>query len=211
MAIKYPESQITAVSNSASQKKYIDSLIREKNIKNLEVIKANIVSFQTEKKFDKIISIEMFEHMRNWQKLLKKLSNMLNPGGSLFIHIFTDKTYPYFFELNSQSGWMAKYFFSGGLMPSVNLISYFTEDFSIERLWKVSGLHYHKTLEAWLQKMKRNKKDILSIFRATYGNKNAKKWWNYWKIFFISCSEAFKYDSGNRRFISHYFLKNRTN
>lgn len=209
MVENYPKCQIIAVSNSQTQREYITSLIKKRNIKNLKVIKANILDFQPEQMFDKIISIEMFEHMRNYEILLEKLSSLLKSDGLLFIHIFTDKDFPYFFEINNKSEWMAKYFFRGGLMPSVDLLTYFTKDFSIEKLWKVNGTHYHKTLEAWLRKMKKNKKKIQPIFRTFYGRKNTKKGWNSWKIFFIVCSEAFKFKKGNSRFVSHYLLQKR--
>jgi cyclopropane-fatty-acyl-phospholipid synthase len=209
LATNYPKCKITALSNSSSQKEYIELQIARRNITNLNIIKADIINFQTDKKFDKIVSIEMFEHMRNYELLLEKLSTFLIPNGLLFIHIFTDNSIPYYFELNNKSKWMAEYFFRGGMMPSADLLFYFSKDFFIKKVWRVNGTHYYKTLEAWLQKMKREKKKIKEIFREFYGKSNVKKWWNYWKIFFISCSEAFKYNNGNQRFVSHYLLQKR--
>jgi cyclopropane-fatty-acyl-phospholipid synthase len=209
MALNYPQCQITAISNSATQKEYIELQIKEKNITNLKVIKADIINFQTDKKFDKIISIEMFEHMRNYELLLEKLSSFLKDKGLLFIHIFTDKSIPYYFELNNKSKWMAQYFFRGGLMPSANLLFYFSKHFFIRKVWRVNGTHYHRTLEAWLENMKRQKRKIKGTFREFYGKNEVRKWWNYWKLFFISCSEAFNYKKGNLRFISHYLLEKR--
>jgi cyclopropane-fatty-acyl-phospholipid synthase len=159
-----------------------------------------------EGEFDRIVSIEMFEHVRNYRKLLVKLSKILKREGKLFIHIFTDKNYPYFYELDSTSGWMAKYFFRGGIMPSADLLLYFTDNFSVEKVWRVNGINYKLTLDAWLRKMKNNKETLLPILEDTYGKKNAKKWWYYWKTFFISCSEAFGIHGGNQRFVSHYLL-----
>ncbi|TXT60024.1 MAG: hypothetical protein BAJALOKI2v1_140009 [Promethearchaeota archaeon] len=200
-------SKYTAITNSNSQKKHIEKVAKEKKIDNLRVIKTDISEIDVEGKYDRILSIEMFEHVRNYGKLLSKISNFLKESGMLFIHIFTDKNYPYFYELNSSSGWMARYFFRGGLMPSADLLLYFTDQLSVEKVWRVNGTHYRRTLDAWLQKMKKNKEQIIPILEDSYGKENAKKWWNYWKIFLISCSEAFGIHDGNQRFVSHYLLQ----
>jgi cyclopropane-fatty-acyl-phospholipid synthase len=205
----YEDTRITAVSNSSTQKQYIQSIIRTRDIEDLNVITANIADLELDKDFDVIISVEMFEHMRNYKKLLKKLGGFLKPNGRLFIHIFTDKNYPYFFEMDSKRSWMTKYFFRGGIMPSSNLLLYFQDDFLIEHLWKVSGIHYKYTLNSWLWKMKANRCKIQSILAETYGKKHCRKWWNYWKLFFISLAEVFGSKDGNQRFISHYLFKKR--
>lgn len=205
----YEDTRITAVSNSSTQKQYIQSIIQTRDIEDLNVITANIADLEVDKDFDVIISVEMFEHMRNYKKLLKKLSGFLKPNGRLFIHIFTDKNYPYFFEMDSKRSWMTKYFFRGGIMPSSNLLLYFQDDFLIEHLWKVSGIHYQYTLNSWLWKMKANRSKIQSILTETYGKKHYRKWWNYWKLFFISLAEVFGCKDGNQRFISHYLFKKR--
>jgi cyclopropane-fatty-acyl-phospholipid synthase len=202
----YEVSEYVAITNSKSQKQYIETLAEKRNINNLRVIKSDVSQINTEGEFDRIVSIEMFEHVRNYRKLLAKLSQILKKEGKLFIHIFTDKNYPYFYELDSTSGWMAKYFFRGGIMPSANLLFYFSDNFSVEKVWRVNGLNYKLTLDAWLRKMKNNKKTVFPILEDTYGKKNAKKWWHYWNTFFISCSEAFGIHNGNQRFVSHYLL-----
>lgn len=205
----FNNTKITAVSNSSTQKEYIDTIIHERNFKDLKVITANIANLELEEKFDVIISIEMFEHMRNYQKLMKKLSTFLKPEGRLFVHIFTDKNHPYFFETESNRNWMAEYFFRGGLMPSTDLLLYFSDHFSVQKVWKVNGTHYQHTLNAWLTMMKSNKNEIKSVLKETYGKKAVRKWWNYWKLFFISLAEVFGYNNGNQRYLTHYLFKKR--
>ncbi|TFG00742.1 MAG: class I SAM-dependent methyltransferase [Promethearchaeota archaeon] len=205
----YKETKIVAVSNSSTQNEYIQTLIENRDLKDFKVITANIADLELKEKFDVIISVEMFEHMRNYRSLLKKLKKFLKPNGRLFIHIFTDKNYPYFFEINSSRNWMTKYFFRGGLMPSSELPLYFQDHFSIEKVWKISGIHYTHTLNAWLEKMKSNKTKIFRIFAKTYGENLMRTWWNYWKLFFISLAEVFGCKGGNQRFISHYLFKKR--
>jgi cyclopropane fatty-acyl-phospholipid synthase-like methyltransferase len=207
MADKFPNSKITAISNSRFQIEYINELAKNRGIKNIEVKVADINNYYTEEKFDRIISIEMFEHMRNYQKLMKKISGFLRKEGKLFIHIFTHHTYPFTYHDRSSSDWMARYFFSGGTMPSQNLIHYFTAGLNLEKQWAVSGCHYRKTLEAWLINMDEKKKEIWPIFVDTYGQDNAQKWWNYWRLFFISTAEFFGYNKGNEWFVSHYLFK----
>jgi len=209
MASKYPDSKITGVSNSRSQKLYIDEQARKRGISNLTIITADMNVFQTEAKFDRIVSVEMFEHMRNYQVLLQKLSGFLNEKGKMFIHIFTHHTYSYLYEVKNDSDWMAKYFFSGGIMPSDHLLLYFADHFKIEKHWRVNGTHYQKTAEAWLANMDNNKPEIMQLFAETYGNDQATKWWVYWRIFFMACAELWGYRQGNEWFVSHYLFEKR--
>jgi cyclopropane fatty-acyl-phospholipid synthase-like methyltransferase len=207
MAEKFPDSTITAISNSRFQIEYISNMAEKRSIKNIEVEAADINNYSTEEKFDRIISIEMFEHMRNYQKLMQKIRKFLKKEGKLFIHIFTHHRYPFTYHDKSSSDWMARYFFSGGTMPSQDLLHYFNAGLNLEKQWAVSGCHYRKTLEAWLIKMDEKKEEIWPIFVETYGQDNAKKWWNYWRLFFISTAEFFAYNKGNEWFISHYLFK----
>ncbi|MBD3253628.1 MAG: methyltransferase domain-containing protein [Candidatus Lokiarchaeota archaeon] len=208
-AKRFSNTNITAITNSKTQKSYVEHLKKERNLTNLKVIKADIQDFDIEEKFDRIISIEMFEHMRNYEQLFTKLYHFLKKKGKLFVHIFTHDGDPYLFETGGDSDWMTKNFFSGGTMLSKDLLIYFAKDFHIERIWRVSGRNYSKTLEAWLQNMKRNKKTIFPLLKEKFSKKNAKKYWNYWKIFFIACSEVFNYNKGNVRFVSHYLFEKR--
>ena len=206
MAKNYPNSKITSVSNSASQKEYIYKECEKRGITNLEVITADMNVFQTEKKFDRVVSVEMFEHMKNYDILLNRISNWLKDSGKLFVHIFTHKTFSYHFETEGKNNWMGKYFFTGGIMPSHNLLDHFNNDLKIVKNWIVDGTHYHRTAESWLDNMDENKDKITDIFKLTYG-RNHTKWRVYWRIFFMACSELWKTSNGNEWQVSHYLFK----
>lgn len=206
MAKKYPQSSITAVSNSKTQKIYIDEQAQLRGIKNLTIITVNINDFTIEKKFDRVVSVEMFEHMRNYQKLMHKIADCLKINGKLFVHIFTHKNFAYKFEVLDETDWMSKYFFTGGIMPSDDLLLYFNEHLSIEKHWHVSGLHYSKTSESWLQNMDKNKSQIMPLFESTYGKDQAVKWWIYWRLFFMACAELWGYNNGEEWIVSHYLF-----
>lgn len=207
VAEKFPNCKITAVSNSKTQKEYIDSVAKQKGFKNLTVITQDMNDFTINEKFDRIISVEMLEHMKNYQKLFAKLAGFLKSEGLFFIHIFTHKEYAYPFEVRDETDWMAKYFFTGGMMPSHNLFLYFQDDLTIRNHWVVNGTHYGKTSEAWLENMDKNKKEILPILEKTYGKANLTKWWSYWRIFFLSCAELFAYNRGEEWLVSHYLFQ----
>jgi len=207
MAEKYPNSKITSVSNSHSQKIFIAGQAQKRNIKNLTIITADMNVFQISEKFDRVVSVEMFEHMRNYELLMNKVANFLNPGGKLFVHIFTHKDYTYKFEVQDESDWMSKYFFTGGIMPSDHLLLYFQKELKIEQHWRVSGVHYEKTSNAWLKNTDSNKTKILGIMERVYGKKDALKWWSYWRIFFMSCAELWGYKGGKEWMVSHYLFQ----
>jgi cyclopropane-fatty-acyl-phospholipid synthase len=206
LAEKYPKCKVTGVSNSSTQKQFIDSEAKRRGLKNLEIITKDMNHFKISKKFDRIISVEMLEHMKNYELLFEKLSTFLKPKGKFFIHIFTHKTFAYPFEVIDETDWMAKYFFTGGQMPSDDLFLYFQKNFKIENHWRLSGTHYQKTSEAWLANMYKNEEAIKKIFAETYGTEQATKWWVYWKVFFMSCAELFGYDKGNEWLVSHYLF-----
>lgn len=207
MAAKYPNSKITSVSNSHSQKAYIDEQARNRNITNLTIITADMNAFQINEHFDRVVSVEMFEHMRNYELLLKKVGSFLKPDGKLFVHIFTHKDYAYKFEVIDDTDWMSKYFFTGGIMPSDHLLLYFPDHVKIEKHWRVSGMHYSKTSEAWLQNMDACKPQIMEIMKRVYGESEAVKWWVYWRIFFMACAELWGHDNGNEWMVSHYLFQ----
>lgn len=206
MAETYPDSQFTVVSNSRTQKIYIDDQAQKRGLRNLEVLTVNINDFKLNKKFDRVVSVEMFEHMRNYQLLMKLVADHLKPDGKLFVHIFTHKDVAYKFEVKDESDWMSKYFFTGGIMPSDDLLLYFNEDMSMEKHWRVNGMHYHKTAEAWLQNMDRHRAEIMPIFENTYGKDQALKWWVYWRIFFMACAELWGFEQGEEWMVSHYLF-----
>lgn len=210
MAEHYPNASITSVSNSRTQKQFIDSEAARRGLKNLTVITANMVEFPGvgDEVFDRCVSVEMFEHMKNYQELLRRVSTWLKPGGKLFVHIFTHRDYAYHFEVSSDNDWMAKYFFTGGQMPSDDLLLYFQDYLKIEDHWCVSGMHYSRTSEAWLAGMDANKTEIMALFRDTYGEDQAVKWWSYWRIFYMACAELWGYRNGEEWIVSHYrFVK----
>jgi len=207
MAAKFPESKFTVVSNSATQKIFIDETAAKRGIQNLTVLTADMNTFTIADSFDRVVSVEMFEHMRNYQLLLAKVASFLKPDGKLFVHIFTHKTLAYKYEVIDESDWMSKYFFTGGIMPSNHLFFYFNDDLKIEKHWVVNGTNYGKTSEAWLSNMDKHKKEIMPILENTYGKDQAVKWWVYWRLFYMACAELFNYNKGNEWMVCHYLFE----
>jgi cyclopropane-fatty-acyl-phospholipid synthase len=208
MAEHYPNSAITAVSNSRTQKRFIDARAAERGLDNLEVITSDVnqLSFPDGTRFDRVVSVEMFEHMRNYEVLMQRISGWLKPAGTLFVHIFTHKTYAYPFEVRDASDWMAKYFFTGGIMPSDDLLLYFQKDLSIAEHWQVDGRHYSQTSEHWLQNMDSHRAEIEPLLAATYGTDQVRRWWVYWRVFLMSCAELWGYAGGREWMVSHYLF-----
>jgi cyclopropane-fatty-acyl-phospholipid synthase len=210
MAERFPNSSITVVSNSRSQKRFIDARAAAAGFGNLTVLTADVnqLSFPEETKFDRVVSVEMFEHMRNYEALMQRISGWLGPDGTLFVHIFTHKSYAYPFEVRDESDFMAKHFFTGGIMPSDDLLLYFQKDLTLTEHWQVDGGHYSKTSEAWLENMDRHRAEIEAVFAETYGKDQAARWWVYWRVFFMSCAELFGYAKGREWLVSHYLFAN---
>jgi len=208
MAEHFPGSQITAVSNSRTQKRFIDARAAARGLGNLEVVTCDVnqLAFPPHVQFDRVVSVEMFEHMRNYEWLMQKISCWLKPAGTLFVHIFSHKSYAYPFEVRDESDWMAKYFFTGGIMPSDDLLLYFQNDLSIREHWQVDGRHYSRTSEHWLQNMDRHRATIEPILAETYGADQVQRWWVYWRVFFMSCAELWGYAGGQEWLVSHYLF-----
>lgn len=207
-AERYPRSFFTAVSNSRTQKVFIDELCARKGIGNLQVVTCDINRLTMQEQFDRVVSVEMFEHCKNYKDLLANISSWLVDGGKLFVHIFSHRVHQYHYG-ETKEDWLAEYFFSGGTMPSHELLFCFQDDLKIIRDWRVNGCHYQKTAEAWLLNMSKNKADILPILSATYGAKQTRRWWNYWRLFFLACAELWGFQQGQEWMVSHYLFEKR--
>jgi cyclopropane-fatty-acyl-phospholipid synthase len=209
LAKHYPNSKIIGLSNSKTQKQWIDDQAKQRGLNNLEIRTANIVEYDLPEKqgLDRIISIEMFEHMKNYEKLLEKLSTWLKPEGKLLVHIFTHKTFAYHFEDTDGTDWLTRYFFAGGTMPSNHLLFYFQKHLKINQHWLVDGTHYEKTANAWLENQYKNRKQIFPLLENTYGKGQALKWWVYWKLFFMACAELWGYKKGSEWMVAHYLFE----
>ncbi len=209
MAGNFPNSRIIAVSNSRTQKQFIDARAAQRGLTNLQIITSdmNVLTFPDGTQFDRVVSVEMFEHMRNYEMLMGNVARWLKPGGTLFVHIFTHQRYAYPFEVRDESDWMARYFFTGGIMPSDDLLLYFQRDLTLTGHWQVDGRHYQRTSEHWLQNMDRNRARIEPLLAQTYGANQVKRWWVYWRVFFMSCAELWGYARGREWIVSHYLFE----
>ncbi|KAK9081550.1 hypothetical protein Syun_030874 [Stephania yunnanensis] len=207
IAQKYTNCKVTGICNSMTQKARIEEKCRELQVHNVEIIVADISAFEMEGTFDRIFSIEMFEHMKNYKELLKKISKWMTQEGLLFVQYFCHKTFAYHFEDLSDDDWITRYFFTGGTMPSANLLLYFQEDVSVLNHWLVNGKHYAQTSEEWLKRMDHNLTSIKPIMESTYGKAEAVKWTVYWRTFFIAVAELFGYNNGEEWMVAHFLFK----
>ena len=207
MASQYPESRITAVSNSHSQRTYILAEAVNRGLQNVDVITCDMNQFRTDKSFDRVVSVEMFEHMRNWREMFHRINGWLNPGGLFFMHIFVHRALPYLFTVEDDSDWMSRHFFSGGMMPNDGLPAYFQDALRLVRQWRWNGQHYEKTANAWLANMDKNKAKVWPVLAETYGAEFAQTWWVRWRLFFMACAELWGYSDGQEWWVSHYLFE----
>ena len=213
MAERFPHSHITAVSNSNSQRESIMAKAAARGLKNVEVltrdlgVTADLGEGRTG--FDRIVSVEMFEHIRNYEAFFSRLQNWLSPQGKMFVHIFTHQHVPYAFETEGDDNWMGRYFFTGGQMPSKKLFEEFQSHLSLVKSWDWDGTHYQKTSEAWLARMDAHQKEIMEILTPVYGQKQVARWVQRWRVFFISVAELFGYANGREWGVTHYLFEKR--
>ncbi|MEZ5448931.1 MAG: cyclopropane-fatty-acyl-phospholipid synthase family protein [Thiolinea sp.] len=203
MARRFPNSDITVVSNSHSQGEYIRQQAAAEKLENLQVLTADMNTFQPEGGYDRIVSVEMFEHMRNWEQLMQRIRSWLQPDGRFFMHIFIHRSTPYLFLDESEADWMSRHFFSGGMMPSAALPLLCAGGLTVEQRWFWSGTHYERTANAWL-KTWMQKEQLTPLFQQTYGKDFAALWWQRWRMFFMACAELFAYRNGREWLVGHY-------
>ena len=204
MASHFPNSSVTAVSNSAGQRDFITERCRRLNLKNVRIITADMNDFSIDTQFDRVVSIEMFEHMRNYAVLNERISRWLRPDGKLFVHIFCHRKLMYPFAADGNNDWMARNFFTNGLMPAQTTLHYFQEHLRLQREWELSGQHYQKTCNAWLANLDNNRAEVEIALRA-YGDR-ASLWTQRWRMFFMACAELFGYSAGDEWFVAHYLF-----
>ena len=204
MAQRFPNARITAVSNSAPQRRFIEARAPQ----NVRVITADMNDLRLQKRFDRIVSVEMFEHMRNYRDLLHRICGWMKPDARLFVHVFCHRDYAYPFETEGDDNWMGRYFFTGGIMPSFDLFQYFDNDLFIEKDWRVSGTHYERTARAWRENLEEQRDPVMSVLKKTHGGE-ADRWFHRWRLFFLACEELFGYRGGSEWLVAHYRFAHR--
>jgi len=207
IAEHFPNTSVMSVSNSTSQRDFIVERSKERAIENLEVVTCDMNDFATDRRFDRVVSVEMFEHMRNYGELFRRIDEWLLPDGRFFMHIFCHRSTPYEYLDKGPADWMSRHFFSGGIMPSADLPLRFPGNLSIDKRWHWNGQHYAKTCNAWLSKMDANEDAIKPVLAECYGEADASLWWQRWRIFFMACAELFDYDEGHEWYVGHYLFR----
>lgn len=208
-AARFPGSRFTAVSNSTGQREFIEARARERGLDNIRVITADVNHLELDDTFDRIVSVEMFEHVRNYAALLRRISSWLNDDGYLFVHIFCHREHVYPYETEGDGNWMDKYFFTGGLMPAIDTLLHFQDEVELDKRWIVNGTHYAKTARAWLDNLDRDRAAVRRALEPTYGT-DVDRWVQRWSMFFMACEELFGYRNGEEWMVSHYRFAKRS-
>ena len=206
MARQFPHAQITAVSNSHSQRRYIEDEAAARGLTNLSVVTSDMNRFAPTQRFDRIVSVEMFEHMMNWRALLTRVRNWLAPEGRFFMHVFAHRAGAYLFDRSDRNDWIAQHFFSGGVMPSHGLIRQYADLFAVEKEWRWSGSHYQRTAQAWLTNFDAHRDRIEQVLLPVYGGETH-LWMRRWRWFFLATSGLFGFDDGSEWGVSHYRMR----
>ena len=207
VAERYPASRITGISNSHSQRAWILGEAERRGLGNVQILTADMNVFDIGGCFDRVVSVEMFEHMRNWRSLFARVHRWLRPGGRFFLHVFCHRSTPYAFIDAGPSDWMSRHFFSGGMMPSDELPLRFQDHLRFLQRWRWDGTHYEKTANAWLEHLDARREQALTVLAATYGEAGAVRWLQRWRMFFMACAELFGYRNGQEWWVSHYLFE----
>jgi len=208
MAGHFPRARITGVSHSRTQREHILGEAARRGLDNVTILTCDMNELALEPaRFDRVVSVEMFEHMKNWPRLMANIARWLRPEGRFFAHVFVHSRFAYHFEARDETDWMSRYFFTGGMMPAHGLFPRFQDDLQLVADWKVNGRHYAQTAEHWLQNMDAHRAEILPLFVQTYGADQAVKWWAYWRIFYLACAELWWFRNGEEWHVSHYLFR----
>ena len=208
MAEKYPRARIIGVSHSRTQREHILAEAQRRGLGNVRIITCDMNDLDLiASSFDRVVSVEMFEHMKNWPRLMGNIARWLRAEGCFFAHVFTHSRFCYHFEARDETDWMSRYFFTGGMMPAHTLFPCFQDDLQLVQDWKVNGRHYAQTAEHWLQNMDAHRAGIMPLFAQTYGREHAVKWWAYWRVFYLACAELWWFRDGEEWHVSHYLFR----